>query len=56
MMDGVTFGFVSIGVLVTSNIIIVAYTYGKLQQSVKDLGRRVSRIEGLQNHNPGKKR
>lgn len=41
-MDGSTFGIIG---LVVVNIGLVAYSYGKLTEKVKDLSDRVIRIE-----------
>lgn len=38
-------GFISLGILVLTNVIIVAYSYGKITQSVADVCRRVERVE-----------
>jgi len=38
-------GFISIGTLVVINLILAAFSYGKLNQSVSDLCRRVERLE-----------
>jgi len=38
-------GFIALGILIIINIVLVAFTYGKLSQSVKDLTRRTGAIE-----------
>ncbi len=56
MTDSVLLGFISIAVLVIINIAIVAFSYGKLHQQVKDACRRIGRLELIANgRNPGGK-
>ena len=38
-------GFFSIGFLIVVNIILVAYGYGKMNQSLNDICRRVENLE-----------
>jgi len=40
-------GFISIGILVIINLIVVAFSYGRISQSVADLNHRVERLEKL---------
>ena len=53
-MDGVS--LTAVGVAVGTNLVLVAYSYGKIQQTVKDLSRRVGHIEdklnGLRQEKP----
>ena len=44
-MDGNVIGFISLGILVVTNLILTAYNYGRLNQSVSDLCRRVGQLE-----------
>lgn len=46
----VLFGFVSIALLVIIDIVIVAFSYGRLCQKVADACRRISRLERIINH------
>lgn len=55
MMDGQTIGFVALGVLMCFNLTAVAYSYGKLTQSVKDISRRVGKLEAIQGCKPDEK-
>ena len=48
-MDGNIIGFISLGILVVTNLILTAYNYGRLNQSVSDLCRRVDNIEKRRN-------
>lgn len=41
-------GFLSIGLMVLFNIILVSYQYGQLKAKVNGLGQRVVRLEGIQ--------
>jgi len=50
MSPEILFGFVSIGFLVIVDIVIVAYSYGKLCQKVADACRRITRMERIINH------
>lgn len=43
-------GFVSIGVVVVVNLVVSAYHYGRLNQTVIDLCKRVDRIESGGTH------
>lgn len=51
-MDGST---IVVLLSVAVNIGVVAYSYGKLSQSVKDLCRRIGRVEGILNNKAGNK-
>ena len=42
-------GFASLGFLAMVNISVFAYSYGKLNQRVADLCRRIGRIEDILN-------
>lgn len=42
-MDGTAWA--GIGVAIGTNLLFVAYSYGQVRQSIKDLSRRVSRVE-----------
>ena len=44
-MDGNFVGFISLVILVVTNLILTAFNYGKLSQSVNDLCQRVTRLE-----------
>ena len=46
---GLVIGFSALGLLGVSNILAVAYTFGRLKQKVEDLSVRVERLEGIQN-------
>ena len=46
----VLFGFVSIALLVIIDIVIVAFSYGRLCQKVADACRRITRLERIINH------
>ena len=53
-MDGTVIGaLVGIGFLTTINVAVVAFTYGKLTQKVKDLCERVRRVETVLNNKGG---
>jgi len=54
-MEGTAIGaLVGVGFLTIVNVAVVAYTYGKLTQKVKDLCDRMSRVEGIINSQGGK--
>lgn len=42
---GAIAGFTSIGLLIICNMIVVAYSYGKVKQKVDGLCQRVGRLE-----------
>ena len=44
-MSGEIVGFLSLGLLILINIIMVAVSYGKYSQKIEDLGARVTRLE-----------
>lgn len=44
-MDGVTIGFISIGVISLTNLVLVAFHGGKISQKVDDQGARITQIE-----------
>ncbi len=48
-MENMLPGFLSLGGLTLFNIVIVAYSSGKLWQKVKDIADRVTRIEEHEN-------
>lgn len=47
-MDNVV-GFAGIGLLMVINIAMVAYSYGKMQQKIKDISGRLTRVEKILN-------
>ncbi len=49
MDSGLLAGFITLGGLMITNIVIVAYSFGSLKQQVKGLGGRVERLEDIQN-------
>jgi hypothetical protein len=50
MSASVLLSFIGIALLVVINIAAVAFSYGKLNQKVNDLCRRVDRIDRIINH------
>lgn len=42
--------FIGVGFLTVVNVAVIAYSYGKMSQSVRDLSKRVERIENIFNH------
>lgn len=54
-MDGMVIGaFIGVGVFTIVNVIVVAFSYGKLTQKVNDLCGRMERVEKLINSKGGK--
>ena len=45
MESGVLVGFISVGFLVILNLLLAAYTYGKLSEKVQGLCDRVDKLE-----------
>lgn len=56
MDGGACAGFVSIGVLMVGNMVVVAYSYGKVKQRVEDLCGRVTRLEDAYNNRTKRKK
>jgi hypothetical protein len=50
MESGIIGALVGVAGLVIINIIMGAFTYGKLTERVIDHDRRISRLEGIVNH------
>ena len=49
MNSGVIGALIGVAALVIVNIIMVAFTYGKLTERVVDHERRIARLEGIRN-------
>ena len=54
MSESLLGGIMGIALLVIINIVLVAFSYGRLSQSVSDLCRRMDRVEKIIN-NSGEK-
>ena len=50
METGIVAALIGVAGLVIINIIMVAFTYGKLTERVIDHDRRIARLEGIVNH------
>ena len=47
MEYGTVIGFISLGILIIINLLVVSFSYGRISQSVTDLNHRVERLEKL---------